>query len=510
MKRLSNPHGTSEQHSFFMFLWYSWLMPNSVAFRKPWHPDSTHDKGGRQPRLDFWHLMISLSGFTCGFRAIWAVLPCASAMSTPKLGFLHRLCLSRRQVIVAASAAEAEERSSPSESAPELGEPPSKFRKRKKEDLGKELMDERSSREKKGERRERQEADSENLARQFVEAGDINAETVLKVLRATDIPLNTTRKNVLPDGVDAVRGMLLGFYALAGNIGITDASKSRPWLVQLLSSFARKSHPAFEFTSIQVNKNYASRPHVDKNNLGESLIIGLGDYTDGDIWVHDPEGVVPFELREDISCMYHYEAGVTYNGSWLDIHNKWIHFNGNRLHFTQPFTGDRFTLVYYTCSRYMDASSELSSVLRAAGFPFCKSSEKLAEASISKLAEKNLEHEKWKKQIRDRIRSEKEQLGRCQARTWNKGWGGSCPHFKHGSGDFCKGHSNGSWKTHGTIDGPVPKLKQAEMLKFQKQMVAAGERPPDPLPPGAMILVECGNSWNSMKFISVMISWPAA
>jgi hypothetical protein len=143
----------------------------------------------------------------------------------------------------------------------------------------------------------------------------------------------------------------------------------------------------------------------------------------------------------------------------------------------------------------MDASSELSSVLRAAGFPFCKSSEKFAEASISKLAEKNLEHEKWKKQIRDRIRSEKEQLGRCQARTWNKGWGGSCPHFKHeGSGDFCKGHSNGSWKTHGTIDGPVPKLKQAEMLKFQKQMVAAGERPPDPLPPGAMILVECGNS----------------
>lgn len=419
-------------------------------------------------------------------------------MSTPKLGFLHRLCLSRRQVIVAASAAEAEERSSPSQSAPELGEPPSKFRKRNKEDLGKELMDERSSREKKGERRERrerQEADSENLARQFVEAGDINAETVLKVLRATDIPLNTTRKNVLPDGVDAVRGMLLGFYALAGNIGITDASKSRPWLVQLLSSFARKSHPDFEFTSIQVNKNYASRPHVDKNNLGESLIIGLGDYTDGDIWVHDPEGVVPFELREDISCMYHYEAGVSYNGSWLDIHNKWIHFNGNRLHFTQPFTGDRFTLVYYTCSRYMDASSELSSVLRAAGFPFYKSSEKLAEASISKLAEKNLEHEKWKKQIRDRIRSEKEQLGRCQARTWNKGWGGSCPHFKHeGSGDFCKGHSNGSWKTHGTIDGPVPKLKQAEMLKFQKQMVAAGERPPDPLPPGAMILVECGNS----------------
>eukprot|EP00438_Fugacium_kawagutii_P025630 Skav209733 [mRNA] locus=scaffold528:584647:592496:- [translate_table: standard] len=283
--------------------------------------------------------------------------------------------------------------------------------------------------------------------------------------------------------------MLLGFYSLAGNVGITDASKSRPWLVRLLTSFARNFHPDFEFTSIQVNKNYASRPHVDKNNLGDSLIIGLGDYTDGGIWVHDPAGNVSFELQEDISCMYHYEASATYNGTFLDIHDKWVHFNGNRLHFTQPFQGDRYTLVYYTCSRYMDASSELTTALCDCGFFFSKASQKLAEASLSKLAERKEEHEKWKQQIRDRIRSAKEELGRCQARTWNKGWGGSCPHFRQeGCENFCKGHANGSWKTHGTIDGPVPKLKQAEMLKFQRQMLAAGERPPDPLPPGAMIL----------------------
>ena len=39
--------------------------------------------------------------------------------------------------------------------------------------------------------------------------------------------------------------------------------------------------PEFCFTSVQVNKNYASALHVDKNNCGPSLIVGLGDYSGG-------------------------------------------------------------------------------------------------------------------------------------------------------------------------------------------------------------------------------------
>lgn len=398
--------------------------------------------------------------------------------------FLYRLCLSRREVLETqtASAVQAENKAEKSEENGWKEPAPRPFKVR---------------RIKESKRRDSKRDDSEDLAQCFVKAGDITEESVLRVLHATDIPLNTARKNILPDGTTAVRGMLLGFYSLAGNVGITDASKSRPWLVRLLANFARKSNPDFEFTSIQVNKNYASRPHVDKNNLGESLIIGLGDYTGGDVWVHD-EGTVAFELKEDISCMYHYEAGATYHGSWMDIRGKWTHFNGNRLHFTQPFQGDRFSLVYFTCSRYLDASVDLSNALFAAGFPFSRSSQKLAQEALLKKEEHQKCQEKWKQEIRDRIlRAKTEAFGRCQARTWNRGWGGQCPHFKQDKyDDFCKGHFR-SWKTHGRIDGPVPQLKKAEMLKFQKQMVAAGEKPPDPLPHGAIILLDCGNSDNA-------------
>ena len=38
--------------------------------------------------------------------------------------------------------------------------------------------------------------------------------------------------------------------------------------------------------TIQVNINYAARPHVDRNNLGKSLIIGLGGYQAPELIIH--------------------------------------------------------------------------------------------------------------------------------------------------------------------------------------------------------------------------------
>ena len=53
----------------------------------------------------------------------------------------------------------------------------------------------------------------------------------------------------------------------------------------------------FPFTTIQINYGYASRPHVDTNNLGISYIVGVGDYTDGELWVGDETGDVPYVLE---------------------------------------------------------------------------------------------------------------------------------------------------------------------------------------------------------------------
>eukprot|EP00931_Biecheleriopsis_adriatica_P045697 TRINITY_DN26165_c0_g1_i1.p1 TRINITY_DN26165_c0_g1~~TRINITY_DN26165_c0_g1_i1.p1 ORF type:complete len:466 (+),score=107.45 TRINITY_DN26165_c0_g1_i1:34-1398(+) len=333
--------------------------------------------------------------------------------------------------------------------------------------------------------RKRPRQDAEAIAEEALK-GDISFETVHAALEAADIPMTGSRKNVLPEGVEAIQGMVLGLYAYAANLGTSVASERNPWLAR----------PGFAFTSIQVNKNYAARPHVDKNNLGSSLIVGIGDYEGGELWVHDEEnGDAVCELKEDISSMYHYRSGVQYRGRDLSIRRQWHEFDGNRLHFTRPFSGTRFSLIYFTCGRFRQAPEEVRCALTSAGFPFSWSDHKLQETLQQKQEEKQRCRELYQAETKEKLRREKEELGHCFARTWNRGWGGDCPHYRQkDGGDFCQAHAKGTWKTHGRTDGPVPEKKQLEMLKWQRILLAKSELPPSPLPMGAVILVKLPGS----------------
>jgi hypothetical protein len=39
----------------------------------------------------------------------------------------------------------------------------------------------------------------------------------------------------------------------------------------------------YTFEAVTINENQQAAAHVDKNNKGHSYIIGLGDYTGGDL-----------------------------------------------------------------------------------------------------------------------------------------------------------------------------------------------------------------------------------
>jgi len=86
--------------------------------------------------------------------------------------------------------------------------------------------------------------------------------------------------------------------------------------------------PNFVFTTIQFNKNKKMPKHIDGKNMGESYIIGLGDYKRGGLYV--------------------YEHGELADPVLYDIQNTFYKFNGSELyHETEDFTGDRYTLVFY-------------------------------------------------------------------------------------------------------------------------------------------------------------------
>jgi hypothetical protein len=346
----------------------------------------------------------------------------------------------------------------------------------------------------------RRNAQSEDLAHASVTENDFSLAAVQRALENADIPWNTTRKNVFPDGETGVRGMLLGFFFFGGSAGCSTCTTEHAWLTKLLAGHVKRARPDFLFTSIQVNKNYASRPHVDKNNLGQSLILGLGDYTDGQLWVHDDKGDVPLELKEDIFSAYRYRSGKSYSGTVLDCRNEIIEFDGTKLHYTLPFTGDRYTLVFFTSDMFMRASEETRAALNEAGFNFSWSCQNLLKSLHEQVEEKKRHKDELRAQFitewREQQRKEREKLGRCFARTWNKGWGGACPHWRAPENEvFCRMHEDEreTWKTHGRIDGVIPAAKQAEMLKWQKILVGKGELPPSPLPYGSCVMVPLPN-----------------
>tara|TARA_R110001606_G_scaffold32321_6_gene97987 strand:+ start:266 stop:805 length:540 start_codon:yes stop_codon:yes gene_type:complete len=97
--------------------------------------------------------------------------------------------------------------------------------------------------------------------------------------------------------------------------------------------------PDFFFTSIQINKNHKCCKHIDSFNIGVSYIIGLGDYTGGELRVYNKKN----DSYEDI-----------------DIRNKWYCFNGSKkYHETLPFTGERYSLVYYKLFNDGDVKMEI-------------------------------------------------------------------------------------------------------------------------------------------------------
>ena len=103
-------------------------------------------------------------------------------------------------------------------------------------------------------------------------------------------------------------------------------------VIEYAKALIMQHDPDFKYTSIQFAKNMKTLKHVDKNNVGESYIIALGDFTGGALRVYD---------------------GDTDTYKDIDIHNKFYKFNGSQVyHETGDFEGIRFTLTYFTIKNY--------------------------------------------------------------------------------------------------------------------------------------------------------------
>ena len=135
-----------------------------------------------------------------------------------------------------------------------------------------------------------------------------------------------TRADVIGD---VGHSITLG-YGNTREFGIGEFSWNRkyPEVLRALINFGNKVvPPGWEYTAITLNKNVQAKKHRDGNNVGRSVIVGIGDYTGGELRVWNL-------------------AGTEYTD--LDLRDQPAMFNGAlRAHETQPFTGERWTIIYY-------------------------------------------------------------------------------------------------------------------------------------------------------------------
>lgn len=136
------------------------------------------------------------------------------------------------------------------------------------------------------------------------------------------LPINIHRKT---SGIG--RSQVFGIVKQRGHYYAgSKMNYSRPELFQkLLKLSGQILDSDFTFCSIQVNQNYQTAPHKDKGNRGNSCIIGFGDYTNGELVIE---------------------------GQKVDINYKTLYFDGSKyLHSTEPYTGNRYSLVFHTVNR---------------------------------------------------------------------------------------------------------------------------------------------------------------
>lgn len=61
-----------------------------------------------------------------------------------------------------------------------------------------------------------------------------------------------------------------------------------------------------ELTQVQLNKNFRIPPHKDAQNVGDSLLVGFGDYLGGEINIKKDNEIITHDIRD---------KGIIFNGA---------------------------------------------------------------------------------------------------------------------------------------------------------------------------------------------------
>jgi hypothetical protein len=121
------------------------------------------------------------------------------------------------------------------------------------------------------------------------------------------------------------RQTCFGLVTFQGKKVKSSSTKKYPWISPLFKEFIQSHYPDFNFNSVYVNKNTVVKKHIDSNNVGESLLVGLGPYRRGQTTLYLEDKQKKFSIKT---------SSIIFNGS--DIPHK-----------SEKFEGIRYSLVFF-------------------------------------------------------------------------------------------------------------------------------------------------------------------
>jgi len=220
------------------------------------------------------------------------------------------------------------------------------------------------------------------LARRKLGSGKrLTDKDVVDVLSVWGFPENDSRQNVLPEGQKSVHSDTLGVLKMRnGTYRIFDPTTRYEHVTKLicqwfLTNKGRDIPEDFGFTGININHNYAGRRHRDNGNEGPSAIKAIGSFTGGKLDYFPKDVKKPG--RCDVTALDVKESTA------LDLSKQFVLFNGNSAHGVRPFSGDRFSLVFFTTSKFFKMEEKETKTLRSLGFktPTVQGMDKVKEVS---------------------------------------------------------------------------------------------------------------------------------
>lgn len=139
---------------------------------------------------------------------------------------------------------------------------------------------------------------------------------------------DNTRKNILGGQDKEIEAIVLGLTRDYAKPNLVPSKYTRmdkyKRLHTLLKKLIKEKDPNYKYTTIQVNKNVETAFHKDKNNIGKSYCLSLGDFTGGALELKKGNGIIP-----------------------LNTKNRMVLYDGTIEHRTGKYKGTRYAIIWF-------------------------------------------------------------------------------------------------------------------------------------------------------------------